>query len=98
MGILGMACGIPLYLGYRTSQGKPVFKRVTVPEAALTRRAAEVEFGSILVPALGTPLDDDIMQPAGRLAAEEREDQEGESSIEAIWVFEVPLTLPLDAR
>ena len=69
-----------------------------LPEAALTRRAAEVEFGSILVPVLGTPLDDDIMQTAGRLAAEEREDEEEESSIEAIWVFEVPLTLPLDAR
>jgi basic amino acid/polyamine antiporter, APA family len=98
MGILWMACGITLYLGYRTSQGKPVFKRITVPEAALTRRTAEAEFGSILVPVLGTPLDDDIMQTAGRLAAEEREDSEDEASIEAIWVFEVPMTLPLDAR
>jgi APA family basic amino acid/polyamine antiporter len=98
MGILWMGAGITLYLGYRTSQDKPIFKRITVPEAALTRRAAEVEFGSILVPVLGTPLDDDIMQTAGRLAAEEREEGEEEASIEAIWVFEVPLTLPLDAR
>ena len=67
----GWSAGISLYLGYRLSQGKDVFKRVTVPEAALTRRAAEAEFGSILVPVLGTPLDDDIMQTAGRLAAEE---------------------------
>src|SRR3954451_23218127 len=98
MGILGMACGLTLYLGYRTSQGKPVFKRITVPEAALTRRTAEAEFGSILVPVLGTPLDDDIVQTAGRLAAEENEDREEGATIEAIWVFEVPMSLPLDTR
>ena len=76
-----------------------MLKRVTVPESALTRRAAEAEFGSILVPVLGTPLDDDIMQTAGRLAAEESdEDDEGGAVIEALWIFEVPMALPLDAR
>ena len=99
VGLVWMGLGISLYLGYRTSQGKPVLKRVTVPEAALTRRVAEAEFGSILVPILGTPLDDDIMQTAGRLAAEEGEDEgEGGAVIEALWVFEVPMALPLDAR
>jgi basic amino acid/polyamine antiporter, APA family len=98
VGVIWMVAGISLYLGYRISQGKDVFKRVTVPESALTRRTRDLEFGSILVPILGTPLDDDIMQTAGRLAAEERgEDEEG-SVIEAVWVFEVPMTLPLDAR
>ena len=97
-GVLWMLAGISLYLGYRLSQGKDVFKRVTVPEAALTRRAADVEFGSILVPVLGTPLDDDIMQTAGRLAGEERDEDDQGSVIEAVWVFEVPMTLPLDAR
>jgi APA family basic amino acid/polyamine antiporter len=58
------------------------------------------EYGSILVPILGTPLDDDIVQTAGRLAAAENADAaEGEgATIEAVWVFEVPLSLPLDAR
>jgi basic amino acid/polyamine antiporter, APA family len=51
------------------------------------------------VPVLGTPLDDDIMQTAGRLAGEENEDTgEGGAVIEALWVFEVPMALPLDAR
>src|SRR6185436_2597225 len=77
MGIAWMLSGITLYVGYRTSQGKPVLKRITVPESALTRRAAKAEFGSILVPVLGTELDDDIMQTAGRLAAEEHDDDEG---------------------
>ena len=81
------------------AEGKPVFKRVTVPARALTRHEIEAEFGSILVPVLGTPLDDDIMQTAGRLAGEENEDLgEGGAVIEALWVFEVPMALPLDAR
>jgi APA family basic amino acid/polyamine antiporter len=99
VGVVWMVAGISLYLGYRTSQGKSILRRVTVPETALTRRAAEAEFGSMLVPILGTPLDDDIMQTAGRLAMEENEDEgEGGAVIEALWVFEVPLALPLDTR
>jgi basic amino acid/polyamine antiporter, APA family len=99
VGLVWMAFGIALYLGYRTSQGKPVLKRVTVPEAALTRRAMEAEYGSMLVPILGTSLDDDIMQTAGRLAADESGDEgEGGAVIEALWIFEVPMSLPLDAR
>ena len=99
VGVAWMLSGIVLYVGYRTSQGKHILKRVTVPESALTRRAAEAEYGSMLVPILGTPLDDDIMQTAGRLAAEENADEgEGGAVIEALWIFEVPMALPLDAR
>jgi APA family basic amino acid/polyamine antiporter len=98
VGLVWMAFGIALYVGYRTSQGKPVLKRVTVPEAALTRRATEAEYGSMLVPILGTPLDDDIMQTAGRLAADDADEGEGGAVIEALWIFEVPMALPLDAR
>ena len=98
VGLVWMAVGVGVYVAYRTSQGKPVLRRVTVPEAALTRRKAEAEFGSMLVPVLGTPLDDDIMQTAGRLAAEEADPDEGGAVIEALWIFEVPLALPLDTR
>jgi APA family basic amino acid/polyamine antiporter len=99
VGLGWMAFGVALYVGYRTVEGKPVFKRVSVPARALTRQEVEAEFGSILVPVLGTPLDDDIMQTAGRLAGEENDDLgEGGAVIEALWVFEVPMALPIDAR
>jgi APA family basic amino acid/polyamine antiporter len=91
--------GLVLYVIYRKTEGKPLFKRVTVPEAALRTEVAEAEYGSILVPVFGRPLDDDIIQTAGRLAAEEghMEDGEGGAMIEALWVFEIPMSLPLDA-
>jgi len=63
----------------------------------LTRKRAEAEYGSILVPILGTELDDDIVQTAGRLASDEDADLgEGGAVIEALWIFEVPMALPLD--
>ena len=94
-----IAFGVVLYVTYRVNEGKPVFKRITVPAKALTRQKVQAEFGSILVPVLGTPLDDDIMQTAGRLAGEENEDEgEGGAVIEALWVFEIPMALALDTR
>ena len=98
-GIGWMAFGVLVYVIYRVANDKPLLKRITVPEKVLTRRRAEAEYGSILVPVLGSRLDDDIMQTAGRLAAEENKDVgEGGAVIEALWVFEVPMALPLDAR
>jgi basic amino acid/polyamine antiporter, APA family len=95
-----LAGGMALYLVYRTTQGKSVLRRVVVPEAALRREKHEAEYGSILVPLMGTPLDDDIVQTAGRLAAEEDveafEEDKG-ATIEALWIFEVPMSLPIDA-
>jgi APA family basic amino acid/polyamine antiporter len=91
--------GLVLYVAYRRSDGNPLLKRVTIPERALRREPTRADFGSVLVPIFGKPLDDDIMQTAGRLAGEVRDelDEEG-ATIEAIWVFEVPMSLPIDAR
>src|SRR3954454_19849153 len=95
-----MLLGLGLYLVYRTTQDKPVMKRVTVPESALREEVREAEYGSILVPIFGNQLDNDIIQTAGRLAAEDATDEaagEG-ATIEALWVFEVPIAPPIDAR
>ena len=97
VGLVWTTAGIALYVTYRRSAGMPVLRRVVVSEAALRSEPVRAEYGSILVPIFGSPLDDDIVQTAGRLAAAEHEDGLG-ATIEAIWVFEVPLSLPLDAR
>ena len=92
--------GVVFYVTYRKTQGKPLLKRVVVPERALRGERRDAEYGSILVPILGSSFDDDIVQTAGRLAAEEdAESFEADhgATIEALWVFEVPMSLPIDA-
>jgi len=103
VGVGWMVAGVGLYLVYRVAEDKPILRRVSVPAAALRYdpQHGEAEYGSILVPIFGTPLDDDIVQTAGRLAAEEPTDEvepgEG-ATIEALWIFQVPMSLPIDAR
>lgn len=93
-----MAFGLLLYVIYRASTGKSLLRRVTVPKEALLGDHHGARYGSILVPIFGSTLDDDIIQTAGRLAAEEGFDTGEGPTIEAIWVFEVPMSLPIDAR
>jgi APA family basic amino acid/polyamine antiporter len=97
LGGLWMVAGIAFYVAYRRIQGKPLAKRYQIPAEAL-REAPEVEYGAILVPIFGEEMDDDIVGTAGRLAAEEAEEGEGGAVIEAIYVVEIPMSLPLDAR
>jgi basic amino acid/polyamine antiporter, APA family len=100
VGIAWMAVGVALYVAYRRRSDLPVLRRVVLSEQALRPEPVRAEYGSILVPVFGSPLDDDIVQTAGRLAAAQHADAaEGEgATIEAVWVFEVPMSLPLDAR
>ena len=99
VGLGWLLAGLLLYVVYRRSDGNPLLRRVTVPERALRGEPPRAEFGSLLVPIFGKPLDDDIVQTAGRLAVEVRDDlDEVGATIEAIWVFEVPMSLPIDAR
>jgi APA family basic amino acid/polyamine antiporter len=103
VGLVWMTFGLALYVIYRTTEEKTLTGRVLVPQSALQRdRDAEAEYGSLLVPLTGSPLDDDIVQTAGRLATDERIDEadptDATATIEALWVFEVPMALPIDAR
>ncbi len=102
VGPVWMLLGIVLYVAYRAGSEKSLTRRLTVPEDTLTLEAGPAaEYGSILVPVFGNELDDDIMQTAGRLAAEEPldgdEEDEG-AQIEALWVMVIPMSLPLDGR
>jgi len=96
-GGIWMAAGIVLYVAYRRQQDKSLTKRFTIPAEALVERE-EVQYGSILVPVFGRKLDDDIVGTAGRLAAEEANDGDGGAMLEALYVFEMPMSLPMDAR
>jgi basic amino acid/polyamine antiporter, APA family len=103
VGLGWAAGGLIMYAIYRKVEGKSLLRRVTIPEEALRVEASEPsegEFGSILVPLTGSDLDEDLVHTAGRLAAEESEDEEADGEgavIEAIWIFEVPMSLPIDA-
>jgi len=96
-GGLWMAFGIVLYVVYRSEQDKSLTKRFTIPAEALVERE-ELEYGSILVPVFGRELDDDIVGTAGRLAADEADERDGGAMLEALYVFEMPMSLPMDAR
>ncbi|MGE0505824.1 MAG: amino acid permease, partial [Solirubrobacterales bacterium] len=101
VGLGWMAFGLTFYVVYRkVFEGTTLTRRVSVPEHALTKQAPAVEFRNILVPVFGTALDDDIVATAGRLAAAEQEasGDDGESHLDVVYVIEVPLSLPLDAK
>jgi APA family basic amino acid/polyamine antiporter len=102
VGLGWMTFGLLFYVIYRkVFEGTTLTKRVSVSEKALTKQVAEVAFRNILVPVFGTKLDDDIVATAGRLAAAEQEEaKRGEepTRLDLVYVIEVPLTLPLDAK
>jgi APA family basic amino acid/polyamine antiporter len=95
-----MVFGLLFYVVYRkVFESTTLTKRVSVTEKALTKRVPELAYWRILVPVFGTPLDDDIVSTAGRLAAanERARDRSGDAKLDLIFVVAVPLTLPLDA-
>jgi basic amino acid/polyamine antiporter, APA family len=102
VGLGWMAFGLLFYVIYRkVFEGTTLTKRVSVSEKALTKQVPEVSFRNILVPVFGTKLDDDIVSTAGRLAAAEQEESSGrddDARLDLVYVLEVPLTLPLDAK
>jgi basic amino acid/polyamine antiporter, APA family len=97
IGSAWIVLGVTLYVTHRKSQGRSLTQRFTVPAEALQERV-EAEYGSILVPVFGEPLDDEIVGTAGRLAAERADETEGGAVLEALYVFEIPMSLPIDAR
>ncbi|MFN2616160.1 MAG: amino acid permease [Thermoleophilaceae bacterium] len=96
-GTAWMVAGAGLYVVYRKSQGKSLTRRFRIPDEAL-QDAVDAEYGSILVPVFGEGFDDDIVGTAGRLAADQADEGEGGAVLEALYVFQIPMALPIDAR
>jgi APA family basic amino acid/polyamine antiporter len=100
VGFAWMAIGLTLYVVYRRADETSLLKRVTVPPQVLrAEHAPERDYGSILVPLFGTDLDDDIVQTAARLVSSEQTDEAAidTATLEALWMFVIPMSLPLDA-
>jgi basic amino acid/polyamine antiporter, APA family len=96
-----MAFGLISYVVYRRLvEETSLTKRVSVTPGALTKQVPSIEYNRILVPVFGTKLDDDIVATAGRLAAadEDTSDELPGAHLDVIFVVELPLSVPLDAR
>ena len=101
VGLGWMLVGIAMYVIYRKADEAPLLRRVTVaPEVLRAEPPQERDYGSILVPLFGTRLDEDIVQTAALLVSGEPTDDAAidEATIEAVWIFVIPMSLPLDAR
>ena len=91
IGFSWMAVGLLMYVVYRRRKGYSLTKtveRVVLPEAV----AADIDYDQILVPIVGSRITDEMVVLACQLATEKK------SSIDALYVIEVPMNLPLDAR
>ncbi len=94
-----MFFGLVGYVVYRRFvEGVSLTDRVSVAPTALTKQVHAVQYHTILVPVFGTPLDDDIVGTAGRLAAEaaRSSDENSRSRLDLVYVVEVPVRMPLE--
>ena len=101
VGLGWLAGGLALYVIYRRADETSLLRRVTVsPEVLRAEPPRERDYGSILVPLFGTALDEDIVQTAALLVAGEPTDDAAidKATIEALWIFVIPMSLPIDAR
>jgi APA family basic amino acid/polyamine antiporter len=100
VGLGWMLVGIAGYVVYRRADETSLLRRVTVsPQVLRAEPSSERDYGSILVPLFGNDLDDDIVQTAALLVSGEPTDDAAidTATIEALWVFVIPMSLPLDA-
>jgi APA family basic amino acid/polyamine antiporter len=101
VGLGWMAVGTVMYVIYRKADETSLLRRITVaPEVLRAEPPRERDYGSILVPLFGSRLDEDIVQTAALLVSGEQTDDAAidAATIEAVWIFVIPMSLPLDAR
>ena len=80
-----------MYVGYRKAKGYSLTKTVEKVVVPISMQA-DIDYNQILVPITGTFISDEMMVLACQLATEKK------SAIDGLYVIEVPLNLPLDAR
>ncbi len=91
VGFAWMGIGIVVYVLYRRAKGYSLTKTVVdVPLPASVKE--DIDYDQILVPIVGSRISDEMMVLACQLATEKK------SAVDGLYVIEVPLNLPLDAR
>ncbi len=91
IGFSWMGIGIVVYVVYRKAKGYSLTKTVEKIVVPISMQA-DIDYHQILVPITGTFISDEMMVLACQLATEKK------SAIDGLFVIEVPLNLPLDAR
>ena len=91
VGLSWMAVGIVMYVVYRKAKGYSLTKTVEKVVVPMSMQA-DIDYNQLLVPITGTWVSDEMMVLACQLATEKK------SAIDGLYVIEVPLNLPLDAR
>ena len=91
VGIAWMVAGVVMYVIYRRVKGYSLTKTVTT-EPLPQSVQEDIDYHQILVPIVGSRISDEMMVLACQLATEKK------SSIDGLYVIEVSLNLPLDAR
>jgi APA family basic amino acid/polyamine antiporter len=90
IGFAWMIAGFVVYVVYRKAKGYSLTKTVEKVVVPVSMQA-DIDYDQILVPVTGTRISDEMMVLACQLATEKK------SSINGLYVIEVPLNLPLDA-
>ena len=91
VGFAWLGVGLVVYVVYRKAKGLSLTRTVRiapVPQAA----QEDIVYDQLLVPLLGSRITDEMMVLACQLATEKN------SAVDALYVIEVPMNLPLDAR
>ena len=92
-----MLVGIAMYVIYRSAQGKPLTKRFTIPPEALQESAPSSTAASSCRSSASRSTTTSSGPPAGSRPSTPDEG-EGGAVVEALYVFEIPMSLPIDAR
>ncbi len=88
--LIWVALGSVFYVLYRKKHNLPVHEEVTI-ERVVEAAYIPVDYYDIIVPTVGD-LDASMMQMACKIALRDK------SNIMALYVIEVPMTLPIDAK
>jgi amino acid transporter/nucleotide-binding universal stress UspA family protein len=91
VGLTWMVLGFLMYVIYRKKKGYSLTK--TVEKIVLPDSVTEdIDYNQILVPIVGSRITDEMVVLACQLATEKQ------SALDVMYVIEVPMHLPLDAR